>query len=68
MAFGAGKRNCIGEALAKPRLFLMVASLVQRFQFVADENHPLPSVDPRSFELEFLVVPNSFHLRAIIRE
>ena len=68
MAFGGGKRNCIGEALAKPRLFLLLASLVQRFKFVADEDHPLPSVDPRSCALSSTLVPNRFHLKALIRD
>ena len=68
MAFGAGKRNCIGEALAKPRLFLLLSSLLQMFKFVADEDQPLPPGDPCSFDMEFTLIPNKFHLKALIRD
>ncbi|ELU02917.1 hypothetical protein CAPTEDRAFT_100001 [Capitella teleta] len=34
MPFGAGPRVCLGEALAKSRLFLVIASLMQKFDIL----------------------------------
>ena len=38
-----GKRLCLGEALARMEVFLMVTSLLQRFSFFPVEGQPLPS-------------------------
>ena len=39
--FGAGRRVCAGEALAKIELFLITAILFHRFVFVAEEGYQL---------------------------
>ena len=46
-AFGAGPRACIGETMAKARLFLLFASLLQRFWITQDENEPVEKAHPR---------------------
>ncbi|VEN64074.1 unnamed protein product [Callosobruchus maculatus] len=45
MAFGVGKRRCIGDALAKGNLFLFVTVLLQRFNFSVPPNASPPSTD-----------------------
>ncbi|EFX83753.1 hypothetical protein DAPPUDRAFT_301662 [Daphnia pulex] len=47
LPFGAGKRICLGESLARNTLYLFVTSLVKSFQFQAIPNEPLPTLDPR---------------------
>ncbi|KAL8573334.1 hypothetical protein ACOMHN_032796 [Nucella lapillus] len=43
--FGAGKRSCLGEALARTELFLYLTTLIQRFQFLPPEDGQLPSLE-----------------------
>ena len=43
MAFGVGRRTCLGESLARQELWIFFVGLLQRFQFVADPSNPLPS-------------------------
>lgn len=45
VCFSLGKRVCLGEALARMELFLLMTSLIQRFQF-------LPESDESVFDLE----------------
>ncbi|XP_076650620.1 methyl farnesoate epoxidase [Halictus rubicundus] len=40
MPFGAGRRKCLGEAVAKNTVFLIVACLLQKLNFTLPENHP----------------------------
>ncbi|KAI1702851.1 cytochrome p450 domain-containing protein [Ditylenchus destructor] len=37
--FGAGKRQCAGEGLAKMELFLILAALLQKYEFHATSDH-----------------------------
>jgi len=59
--FGAGRRVCAGEALAKVELFLFVSRLLHAFTFVPEEGHP-PKV--KSAVLQF---PDRYTVRAIKR-
>jgi cytochrome P450 len=46
MAFGYGKRVCLGETLARDEIFLFLTNLFHRFSIrVADEN-PNPTLEP----------------------
>lgn len=45
LPFSAGKRVCFGEALAKMELFLVLAKVFHRFEFLPAENGALPSLD-----------------------
>ncbi|CAL1535014.1 unnamed protein product [Lymnaea stagnalis] len=71
MVFGAGRRVCLGEALAKNRLFLFAAALVQHFRFLpASDNmadDELPAVDPRTYEMGLVLHPKRYQLRAVTR-
>ncbi len=41
-----GKRQCIGESLAKNTYYLFVAALVKTFHFSAVAEQPLPTLNP----------------------
>ncbi|CAG0896004.1 unnamed protein product [Darwinula stevensoni] len=43
LPFGLGRRQCIGESLAKMELFLFVAIFMQKFSFCVPKGHPIPS-------------------------
>ncbi|KAK2585099.1 hypothetical protein KPH14_008611 [Odynerus spinipes] len=42
MSFGSGRRRCLGEALAKNNLFLIMACMLQKFHFAIAPGHPEP--------------------------
>ena len=41
----AGRRVCLGEALARTEIFLYLSAMLQRFQFLPPEGGPLPCLD-----------------------
>lgn len=60
--FGAGRRVCAGEALAKIELFLITAILFHRFTFVAEEGYHLQM---KGATVQF---PVRYKIRAIDRK
>jgi cytochrome P450 len=60
--FGAGKRVCFGETLARNMLFLIFSTIMQGFIFKIPEADPTPSTDivagvstkPKPFRVEVL--------------
>ena len=67
LAFGAGRRVCPGEAIAKNRLFLLITSLLQRFTILPPEGAPLPDYDPRHFKPSIVARPDDYQIRMIPR-
>ncbi|WAR13363.1 CP1A1-like protein [Mya arenaria] len=65
LAFGAGRRVCLGETLAKNRLYLFTTALLQRYHF-RSEGSP-PPLDPKSFTLGIVLHPGQFRIQAIPR-
>ncbi|KAL8582121.1 hypothetical protein ACOMHN_004041 [Nucella lapillus] len=45
LPFGIGKRTCPGETFARTRLFLLITTLLQRFDFLPPENGQLIPLD-----------------------
>jgi len=43
--FGAGRRACLGEILARNMLFITFSSLMQKFTFRTPEEDPRPTTD-----------------------
>lgn len=46
--FGIGRRQCIGETLARSNFFLFLTSLFQQFDILGDPNNRKPSLEPKS--------------------
>ena len=60
LPFGAGRRSCLGEVLARNRMFLFVAVILQRFSFKTDDKHSLPEPDPRKYKFGIVLTPENF--------
>ena len=58
--FGAGPRICLGESLAKGRLFLIIAALMQRFTVKRDETAEVVSCDIEAFVFSGVLQPPQF--------
>ena len=63
--FGAGRRVCAGESLAKVELFLFLSWMLQKFTFVAEEDGRPPKLEG-IFNLTQFPVP--YKIRAIKRK
>ncbi|CAH1801461.1 unnamed protein product, partial [Owenia fusiformis] len=62
LPFGVGKRECLGEAMAKVRMFLFVTSLLQKLEiFPEDKNNP-PDPDPTKFTYGISIQPGPFNI------
>ncbi|KAJ9598796.1 hypothetical protein L9F63_026670, partial [Diploptera punctata] len=59
--FGAGKRVCLGEVLARSTVFLFFTTLLHEFIFSVPEGDPPPSEIPLS---GFTIAPQPFRLKA----
>jgi len=51
MPFGAGRRVCMGENLARDTLFLFISMILQNFQITTPEGQQLPSLEPVSGQI-----------------
>ena len=63
--FGAGRRFCAGEPLAKVELFLFLSWMLQKFTFVAEEDGHPPKLEGR---FSFVQFPLPFKIRAMKRK
>ncbi|XP_004866511.1 steroid 17-alpha-hydroxylase/17,20 lyase isoform X1 [Heterocephalus glaber] len=62
LPFGAGARSCIGEALARQEIFLIMAWLLQRFDLEAPDDGQLPALEGVP-KMVFLIEPFRVKLR-----
>ena len=63
--FGAGRRVCAGEPLAKAELFLFLSRMFQKFTFIAEEDGRPPSMKGLFSITQF---PVPYRIRAIKRK
>jgi len=68
LPFGAGTRVCLGEALAKKRIFLFTVALYQRYELRPHVRENLPIWDCKLMIGDFFRDPATFNVRAIRRK
>lgn len=64
LGFGAGKRQCLGEPLARVTNFILFASIIQRFKFELIPGTSKPSIVPVD---GFTVAPQPFSAKVTCR-
>ena len=67
LPFGAGRRVCAGEAMARNRMYLFAVTLLQRFTFKPEKDTDEMPVDPRKFQCGIVIRPDDYKVRAISR-
>jgi len=65
MPFGAGKRQCLGELLAKQEVFLITAKMLQNFTFAPSDNHELPGIEGTR---GMISGPQNYHTKITLRK
>ena len=63
--FSIGKRQCLGETLAKAELFLFFTSLVQQFTFLPEDDKMVPGED---YCPGVTILPRPFKVRLVTRQ
>ncbi|XP_069110447.1 cytochrome P450 2C3-like [Argopecten irradians] len=63
LTFSLGRRVCMGESLARLELFLILTSLVQRFDLVPADPDDLPTLLP----VPGATLPQPFEFRAVLK-
>ncbi|KAK3596384.1 hypothetical protein CHS0354_036934 [Potamilus streckersoni] len=61
-----GRRNCVGESLARMELYLFITALVQRLQLLPPEGKTL-NINEIDGVLGLTHKPKPFEIRAILR-
>ena len=64
LLFGAGRRNCVGEVLAKNRIFLFFSCLFQKFKFLPSNGEYAPIHDPRTYRFAIALMINEYKIIA----
>ncbi|KAL3870423.1 hypothetical protein ACJMK2_038491 [Sinanodonta woodiana] len=68
LTFGTGKRVCVGENLAKSRIFLYLTALIQKFDLRMPKEGTVPSDDPREFLPGAVLRPQDYMMRLTVRQ
>ncbi|CAG5115329.1 unnamed protein product [Candidula unifasciata] len=63
--FSIGRRACLGESLAKMELFLFLANMFQRFEFLPASPGRLP---PTDYKVAVVMTPKHYEVRAVERK
>lgn len=56
IGFGVGRRRCVGQQMARIRMFLYTTCLLQKFKIEVPKDTSLPSHDPRALLSESPVI------------
>lgn len=67
LAFGIGKRSCIGEVFARSRMFLFIASLMQLATVIEPDGKSLPDLVPTEMLQKTFQQPQPFEVRFKLR-
>ncbi|CAL8126612.1 unnamed protein product [Orchesella dallaii] len=59
LAFQVGRRQCVGETLARDSFFLFLTNIFQRFSINLDPNVPEPSIEAK---VGFVLSPESYSI------
>ena len=63
MPFGVGKRQCMGEALARNEVLLFTVGLLQRLSFLPPAGGPPP--DPEDYHVSVTRMPEDFQVKIV---
>lgn len=66
--FGAGRRVCLGETLAKNRLFLVTSALIQRYKILPGGDKERQEVDPRKYTNGVVLNPGPVNVKMMKRK
>lgn len=67
LAFGIGKRSCIGEVFARSRMFLFIATLMQLATVIEPDEKSLPDLVPTEMLQKTFLQPQPFEVRFKLR-
>ena len=62
--FSIGKRQCLGETLARAEMFLFFTSLIHQFKFMPEDEQKLPS---ENYSPGFTILPVPFRAKPVSR-
>ncbi len=57
--FQTGRRQCVGETLARDTYFLFLTNIFQTFSISVDPQFPKPSLEP---QVGFVLAPQDYHI------
>ncbi|XP_067941878.1 cytochrome P450 1A1-like [Watersipora subatra] len=66
LGFGSGRRACPGELLARSRIFLFLANILQKYN--VELIGKLPERDVRKYPMSILLSPPSTHVKFVRRQ
>ncbi|KAK3593820.1 hypothetical protein CHS0354_014366 [Potamilus streckersoni] len=63
--FGVGRRSCVGETMARSRMFLYLATLIQHFDLGLPKDHDIVSHDPHGYSDTVILQPPQYFVTAV---